>query len=1118
MNLIYRKVWSRALGQMVVASEFASSQGRSTSIDKRTRSDLRLLVLAITFALGVAADNSHAQAQSFAGGGSDQCDTLYSANVGGCAGEGISVSLGARAYTANDYALALAQMPLNGALVGANPVNPAQSFAPAASAASTGQYFSANGVGDGNDDAVASGSGSLAAGVGSHAVGVESTAVGSYNEAGGDYTTAIGYENAALGTSSSAVGSFNQVNGENANAFGTTNFVDGANATAVGSNAVALGAGSLALGNMAQASLERALAAGDGAKADALDSIALGSNALAEASNAVSLGVNAQAANIDSVALGAGSVTDRDLSVSVGDAGRERQVTHVAAGTEGTDAVNLNQLNEVASVAEETSKYFVAEGTNESSAGAYAEGYGAIAIGEAASAISESTIAIGEGATAVAKSALALGHSALAQGQDSMAMMGGATAEGDASIAVGTNSWAAGSWSIALGESATALDDAAFAAGGFAEAGFQSVSVGFNATAGDTSVAIGGSYIIDELAFSAEAAGYASVAVGAGAFSADYAGVALGAMSEASEQKSVAIGFRARAQAHDSIALGAASLATRAFTVSVGDVGFERQIVNVAPGTEATDAVNKGQLDAVSAVAEGTNKFFKATASVDSDAGAGAAGEGALAAGESANAFGDAAVALGNKANALANGAVALGGNSLALGTDSVALGSGSVAMESDVISVGSGDGLNGPATRRIVNVSDGQVAAGSTDAVNGGQLNDTNQRVGVVETRVDAIDSRIVEVEGVAANAISYDDDTRSTATLKGANGSVIDNLAAGNVAANSMQVINGGQLYDALGSVASLMGGGAALGLQGAFITPTYLVQGASYHTVGDALAALDTKVTALGSRVPDVNGDKGVVLGDDASADQTSGTGIGHGASANGVNDTAVGNRATVLADNGTALGASATVASTAKNGVAVGAGAIASATNSTALGQGASASGSNSTALGQGASAVANNSVALGQGTVADRDNSVSVGSKGHERQITNVAAGTGDTDAVNKAQLDQGVMSANRYADGKFAGLNDSFDLLRSDVNKELRHMDRRIDRQGAMSAAMLNMAVSAAGVRTDNRVGVGVGFQGGESALSLGYQRALSERATLTVGGAFSSDDSSVGIGAGFGW
>jgi autotransporter adhesin len=44
------------------------------------------------------------------------------------------------------------------------------------------------------------------------------------------------------------------------------------------------------------------------------------------------------------VALGSGSVADRADSVSVGRAGNERQVTHVAAGTAGTDAVNVNQL------------------------------------------------------------------------------------------------------------------------------------------------------------------------------------------------------------------------------------------------------------------------------------------------------------------------------------------------------------------------------------------------------------------------------------------------------------------------------------------------------------------------------------------------------------------------------------------------------------------------------------------------------------------------------------------------------------------------------------------------------------------------------------------------------
>ena len=52
--------------------------------------------------------------------------------------------------------------------------------------------------------------------------------------------------------------------------------------------------------------------------------------------------------------------------------------------------------------------------------------------------------------------------------------------------------------------------------------------------------------------------------------------------------------------------------------------------------------------------------------------------------------------------------------------------------------------------------------------------------------------------------------------------------------------------------------------------------------------------------------------------------------------------------------------------------------------------------------------AGNAVALGANALADRDNTVSVGRAGDERQITNLAAGTRDTDAINKAQMDKAV--------------------------------------------------------------------------------------------------------------
>src|SRR3546814_2027660 len=94
-------------------------------------------------------------------------------------------------------------------------------------------------------------------------------------------------------------------------------------------------------------------------------------------------------------------------------------------------------------------------------------------------------------------------------------------------------------------------------------------------------------------------------------------------------------------------------------------------------------------------------------------------------------------------------------------------------------------------------------------------------------------------------------------------------------------------------------------------------------------------------------------------------------------------------------------------------ALGAESWASGANSTAVGFYSTAYGDDSVALGANSIADADNSVALGAGSIADRDNSVSVGSAGNERQITNVAAGTEDTDAVNLAQLQEVAKTADR---------------------------------------------------------------------------------------------------------
>ncbi|KAA6405483.1 hypothetical protein DPQ22_04525 [Candidatus Tokpelaia sp.] len=122
-------------------------------------------------------------------------------------------------------------------------------------------------------------------------------------------------------------------------------------------------------------------------------------------------------------------------------------------------------------------------------------------------------------------------------------------------------------------------------------------------------------------------------------------------------------------------------------------------------------------------------------------------------------------------------------------------------------------DSDNGTTTpQKLTNVAAGTIAAGSTDAVNGSQLNDTNTRIDNTNTRIDGIDSRVGNIEGQiknigsAANAVQYDTDSdgnkTNSVTLQGADASTpvaLHNVAAGTVAKGSTDAVNGGQLSDA-------------------------------------------------------------------------------------------------------------------------------------------------------------------------------------------------------------------------------------------------------------------------------------------------------------------------------
>src|SRR5690606_25022211 len=170
---------------------------------------------------------------------------------------------------------------------------------------------------------------------------------------------------------------------------------------------------------------------------------------------------------------------------------------------------------------------------------------------------------------------------------------------------------------------------------------------------------------------------------------------------------------------------------------------------------------------------------------------------------------------------------------------------------------------------------------------------------------------------------------------------------------------------------------------------------------------------------------------------------------------------------------------------------------------------------------------------GGGAIASAGNSTAGGGV----RVSNVANGLTNDDAANVGQVNQGdaatlaesqayadagdtrtLSSARAYTDSRFDAVTQQWDSFRDDVWKRLDETERRINKSGAMNTAMGQMSASAAGIRSQNRVAVGVGFQEGEKALAIGYQRAIGERATVTIGGAFSGDESTVGAGVGFGW
>ena len=560
-------------------------------------------------------------------------------------------------------------------------------------------------------------------------------------------------------------------------------------------------------------------------------------------------------------------------------------------------------------------------------------------------------------------------------------------------LAIGNYAQATGGISFALGHYAQALSPSAMALGTATKAsGFNSLAMmrqsaaegEFSAALGTASWAKGnGSFA---MGYSATAKADQSIAIGAaetiklpgqqhGTPSAQYNA---NGNTVTEGVRSLAFGTKARTSttAADSMAFGSSSSTGGANAVAMG--------YSANASAENAFAIgNTAQSSAQNAVAMGKS--------------ANASGVSSFAMGSSSNAAGADAIAMGSSSQAKLSNSIALGGNAKSLGADALALGGAANASKDGAIAIGKEAKANNTNTTAIglgatvtgtnsmaigtnaVAESNNSLALGTGTEVRGALVNGysafTNQQNNNIANGVVAVgnvgsERRIINVAGG-----ENDTDATNVKQLKFVNSNLAKSIAGPTYTG-----------YEANGST---------------YKAPDFNIKNSTYHTAKEAVEAAQTNFFSAKGTSADANYDNTGATGNNATA-------AGVRASAAGNFATAVGADATAANANSTAIGYKAK--SSVDDGVALGANSVASV--------GAGKAGYNVKT----ADSRTNGYSGLTGAALTSTMGAVSVGDGGTKtRQITNVAAGTADTDAVNVAQL--------RNVNLKVAGNSGNNDVL-----------------------------------------------------------------------------------------
>ena len=459
---------------------------------------------------------------------------------------------------------------------------------------------------------------------------------------------------------------------------------------------------------------------------------------------------------------------------------------------------------------------------------------------------------------------------------------------------------------------------------------------------------------------------------------------AIGTTSWASGTGSFALGYSAQSKGDQSIAIGAAEPITVAGsgnepsaayngttnTVTEGarSLAFGTKARTTAAATDSMAFGSNAKTKAANAVAMGNSSRATGTDSFAFGNTASAAGANAIAMGRTAQASKVNAIALGGQAKALEANALAIGSTAEASKAGTMAIGSAAKATSSNATAIGNGAEVTGENSMALGSgakiSSNNSIALGAGTEFNDPLVNTyaafTNEmnpaESGVVAVGNTATPRRIVNVAGG-----QNDNDAATIKQLRYVNNNLAMTIAGPTYTG-----------YEANGST---------------YKAPDFNIKNSTYHTVKEAVEAAQTNFFSAKGTSADANYDNKGATGTNATA-------AGVRASAAGNFGTALGADATATSEKGTALGYNAKV--TEDDGVALGSNSVAN-TAAGVAGYDVSVADNRANRYTDLTGSVATSTlgaVSVGQST--------SVGTE--TRQITNLAAGKKDTDAVNVAQL------------------------------------------------------------------------------------------------------------------